>query len=144
AVIVDEVVVVNIVNSSDIRDPRVADVHVPKIAAAHSVPWDERLTKSKRAPAETSAESEAEVRTPARPAKPGDQCGRVVRPLPDRSGSPAPVSARIYPSAIVEGSVSPRLCFNPGPAPGRFPYPAAVVIRRPPWSHSRCPHRAVI
>ena len=72
AVIVDVVVVVNIVDGGDVRDPRIADVHVAEITAAHSVPRDERLTKSQRAPAKASAESEAEVHTPARAAKPGD------------------------------------------------------------------------
>jgi hypothetical protein len=70
--IVAVVVVVNIVEGGDIRDPRVADVHVAEITAAHSVPWDERLTKSQWAPTKASTESEAEVRTPARAAKPGD------------------------------------------------------------------------
>ena len=72
AMIVDVVVVVNIVDGGDIRDPRIADIHVAEITAAYSVPRNERLTKSQRAPAEASTESEADVRTPARAAKPGD------------------------------------------------------------------------
>jgi hypothetical protein len=70
--IVDVVVVVNIVDGGDVRDPRIADVHVAEITATHSVPRDERFTVSKWAPAKASTESEAEVHTPAWAAKPCD------------------------------------------------------------------------
>jgi hypothetical protein len=124
--IVQVVVVVNIV---DVRDSRVRDVHVIEVAAAYAIPGNERLAESQRTPAKASAKTKAEVHAPSRSAKPRDQRGSIVRTLPDRSRSPAPVTAAIDPTAIVEWSVAPRLSFNPGPSPRVFPNPIAVVIR---------------
>jgi len=124
--IVQVIVVVDIV---DVRNARVGDVNVVEVAAARSIPRNERFTESQRTPAKAAAETEAEVHAPARSAKPRDQRGRIVRTHPNRSWSPSPVAAAIHPTAVVEGSVAPRLSFDPGPSLWLFPNPVAVVIR---------------
>src|SRR5207247_10318792 len=68
-VAIDESVVVN-VRYVDIRDPGIGDVDAIEIAATHSIPRNERLTESKRAPSVAIATAEAESQTPARPAEP--------------------------------------------------------------------------
>jgi len=127
--IVQVVVVINIVDVRDVGNPGVGDVHAIEVAAACAIPRNERLTEPQRAPAKAPTETESEVDAPSRPAKPCDQCGSIVRTLPDRSRSPSPVAATPHPTPIMERSVAPRLSFDPCPPPRLFPNPVAVVIR---------------
>ncbi len=134
--VVNEVVVIDIRNVRDISDTRIGDVHLIEETAAHAEPWDERFTKSQWAPTEASAETESEAGSPTRAAEPRDQRRRVVRADVDRTRRPSPEIVVVYPAAIMERSVSPRLVFNPGPSPGRNPDPMTVAIWRPSHIHS--------
>src|SRR5262249_22094828 len=84
----------------------------------------------------------AEVYSPARSTEPRDQCGRIIRPPPDRSRRPAPIAARPHPASVVVRSIAPRFVSNPSPPPRRLPNPVAVVIRRPTLCNFRRPNRA--
>jgi hypothetical protein len=53
-------VVVVVRDVGNIRYVRVKDVHIPEIAAAHTIPWEERLAPAQWAPAESAAKSEPE------------------------------------------------------------------------------------
>ena len=53
-------VVVVVRDVSDIGYARVKDVHIPEIAAAHAIPWEERFAKAQWAPPESAAKSEPE------------------------------------------------------------------------------------
>lgn len=123
------VVVIVVRDVVDISDVRVADVHVAEITSARAIPRKEWLTPTERAPAKSATEPEANAK--ARAAKPGHERGRVVRPRIVRSRRPAPIAAERYPASVVEGSESPRLVFDPGPAPGADESPVTEAIRSP-------------
>src|SRR5215469_12656667 len=127
---VGKVVVVNVPNVN-VGDPRIGNVHAIEVTKARAIPRDEWLSESKRTPTKASAKTEPEVNSPARPTEPCNQCTRIIRTHPDWSWRPAPVSARPYPTSIMERSIAPRFVFNPGPPPRIFPDPVAVVVRRP-------------
>ena len=119
----------------DVHDSRIADVHAAEVPEPSAIPRVERLTPAQRAPSQSAAESEAEVRAPARAAKPRHQRGCVYRARIDRSRCPSPVAARIDPAAVVEGSISPGRVIDPGPAPWLNPDPVTILIRSPAWRH---------
>src|SRR5262249_38227916 len=115
----------------DVHDTRIRNVHAAEVAEAAVIPRVERFTPAQRAPAESAAETEAEVDTPSGAAKPGHQRGRVDRTHIDGTRSPAPISAGVDPAAVVERSVTPGRVINPGPTPGFDPDPVTVLIRSP-------------
>jgi hypothetical protein len=124
----------------DVHNSRVADIDAAEVTKTSSIPGEERLAETQRAPSKTS-QGEAEIHAPAGTAKPGHQRGCVDRPRIDRSRSPSPVAARVNPAAIVEGRVSPRRVIDPGPAPRLNPDPVTILIRSPAWRHgTRNPH----
>src|SRR6185312_16142658 len=100
----------------------------------NTIPGHKRFTPAQRAPSIAAAEANAD--SPSWTTKPRDQSRRVVRPVPDRSRSPAPVIVVIDPATVVEGSIAPRLVVNPGPAPRIDPNPVTVPVRRPPHSNA--------
>src|SRR5262249_19216614 len=79
-----KVIVVNVLNVN-VRNPRIGDVHAIEVTESSVIPRNEGLAESKRTPAKASAKTEAEVNSPARSTEPRDQCGRIIRPHPDRS-----------------------------------------------------------
>src|SRR5439155_18189285 len=113
-VVVDIRIVVNL-RYIDVGYPRIGDVDAVEIAAAHSVPRNERLTEAQWAPSVAIATTESNSKTPSRASEPRNQRGRVVRASIDRARRPSPIVVVIDPASVVERSVTPRLVFNPGP-----------------------------
>src|ERR1700686_1569901 len=106
---VHEVLTVDIV---EIPETAVGEIHAVKIAATYAIPRDKRFTKTKRAPTKAAAETDSDTEVAAKPA---DQRRSIVRASINRTGSPPPPAASIDPTAIVEGSESPRLVIDPAP-----------------------------
>src|SRR5207245_1431339 len=83
--------------------------------------------------AASNSYADAEVRS----ANPGNERGSVNRAHvchchgTRRAWHPTPNAADNNPTAIVEGSESPRLIINPRPTPRRNPNPVAVAVRSP-------------
>ena len=72
---------------------------------------------------------------PLRAAHPGDQRGRIHRPLHVGTRHPAPAPVPRHPTAVVERREAPGRFVDPGPAPGADPAPAAVAVGRPVVAH---------
>ena len=139
------VVVIVIRDVVDIGNARVTDVDVPEITPASAVPRKEWLTKTKRAPAKSAAETKAEANAKVRASEPRHHRRGVPGTSPIGARSPAPVAAKRDPAAIVERRESPGRGVYPGPSPRRLIDPLTVAIRRPARrDRRRNPHRSVV
>src|ERR1017187_3392770 len=120
----------SVVNVRDLRDIHrcVGDVHVVHIGATDAVSGKVDFTGSEREPSHANADGEAEARTAAHEC---DQCRSPDGPDYDRSWHPEPSAVHRRPAAIVERSESPRLIFDPGPAPRSDKDPVTEAIRSP-------------
>jgi hypothetical protein len=107
----------------DVVNVRVADVHIPEITVAVVIPRIEGLAKAQRAPAKAAAKSEAY--TKARSTEPRHKCRSIYRAHINRSGSPAPITARVNPASVVEGGITPWSVIDPSPAPRFYVGPVA-------------------
>src|SRR5581483_9054177 len=68
----------------------------------------------------------------------------VIRADVARSRAPAPKSAVVHPTSVVEWSESPRRIVNPGPAPRSDPHPVAEAVGSPSRRYCRGnPNRTV-
>src|ERR1051326_4456711 len=94
-------IIINI-RDVDIRDMGVRDVHPVEVAAADSIPGNERLTESERAPAiAAEAATKANANSPSGPAKPRHQGGRIVGAHIDRTRCPSPEIVVVNPTPVV-------------------------------------------
>src|ERR1039458_1620928 len=134
-----------IVNVRDPRDihPRVSEVYVVHINAAHAVARNKYFPGRQREPSYSGSKREREVESRAA-ADPGHQRWRVYRPHYARSRNPQPPAACECPATIVKWSESPGFIFHPCPAPRSHPSPMSKTIRRPSCHHhSRPPAHAI-
>ena len=123
-------------------NPRVRDVHVVHIARAGAIPRHKNFARCKREPSHAGADANSKAETSS--AHECDQSWRIDRPGIDRTRYPAPRSSYKCPPSIVEGSKTPRLVFNPSPAPRRDPNPVTVAVGGPSGSdYSGRPHWAI-
>src|SRR4029077_9226945 len=111
---VDNYRVVDIRYSRDAHR-RIGDVYVVHVGAAHAVSGEIDFSGSQREPSHANTGGKPETRTAAHECNQGR---RPDGPNHDRSWNPDPAIAYKCPTSVVEGSESPGLIFNPGPAPG--------------------------
>src|SRR5882724_7454692 len=134
-----------IVDDCRVANVRVVEIHVTVVAAACTVPGMKWFAWAKRKPTNSAAKSSAETDTPMRAADEPDECRPINRTRVIRARAPAPTAANVGPTAIVEGSETPRRIVNPRPAPRPNVAPITVAVRCPADIHSRrIPNRAVI
>lgn len=137
--VLNVVYICHVVDVCDIRDiPHVGHVHLTCIVAAVPVPRHVRLTRTEREPSLQSATtSNTDTDGKTRSTHKGHQRRRVHRRDGHRARHPAPLGSDACPTAVVERRKTPRLVFNPRPAPGVDPGPAAVTIRHPVGRNTR-------
>jgi hypothetical protein len=119
SIVVGDLIVVDVYDRSVVNG-RVADVDASYVFATGSIrghihfPWAQRKPSHV---ANAGPSSDRNRQTKTRAANKDHKRGRIDRPGCDRAGHPAPIASRIYPAAIVEGSVAPWFVVNPRPAP---------------------------
>ena len=134
------IAVMNVVDVGDIRDvgnvdvAHVGHVDLPQIDIAVVIPGIERFAWTERKPRCHSANAKANRESWS--ADKGNESRSVDWCYRDGTRQPSPARTNLHPSAIVEGSKSPRRIIQPGPAPRLDPNPAAVAIRNPSHSHA--------
>src|SRR5262249_7972014 len=140
--VVEVVAKVAVVENVYVRDARVIDVDVARIAEAVAIPRAERFAESEREPAYSAAEAKAEA--PASAAVESDECRSQVWTRIVRSRAPAPTVADVRPTSIMERRIAPRRVVNPRPAPRPNIAPIAVAVRSPTdVNNSRIPDVAI-
>ncbi|PYT47146.1 MAG: hypothetical protein DMG47_02490 [Acidobacteria bacterium] len=138
-ILVDDDVVVVVVDN-DVVHRRVGNIDVCNVGAADAIRRHVDFTRRKREPghADSTAATDSDAHAEVRPADPGDESRGVNRAhvghthdCAGRARHPAPHAADDNPAAVMEGSKSPGLIINPGPAPRGNPNPMPVAIRSP-------------
>ena len=123
----------------------VGDVDVADIGGVAGIARPVHLARRQRKPADRRPRSRR-LGDPGRgQSDKGDECGRIDRLRDVAARDPAPAVVDIGPASIMKRSEAPRLLVDPGPAPRRNPYPAAVAIGRPIRRRlARIPHLAIL
>ena len=126
----------------DVRDGRRGNHRITAIDVVEIVPADRvgrlvNLSRREREPPYCGSEGTADRRRDLKvlALHKRDQGRRINRPLPWRTGHPAPSSADVRPAAIVRHRKTPGRIVDPRPAPGVNPGPVAVAIRSPVGGH---------
>src|SRR5579864_5175881 len=136
------VVVVHVCDLGDIHS-RVRDVHIVHVNTADAIRRNVNLARAKGEPANTLSHTNGEMETAASNKR--YQRGSIDGTNVDRSRHPAPAALHEGPAPVVEGRETPRLIFNPCPAPRSNPHPVSEAIRSPAMSDGNgSPYRAVV
>ena len=121
-------------------------VHVDarEVFAARRVRRPIDVPRTKREPANTTADAERQRSAPVIAADESNERRRIHRTHPARTWHPAPLALHERPASIVEWRKAPCRLVDPGPTPRIDPRPATVAIRGPVGGDGRWrPHGSV-